>query len=94
MTTKERLEKELKELEENCEQAREILKNNFEQDSFELLEEVLTNQTKYLVHSIKFGQVFRKDDTNRFNRVCLYVNFEDGKTMYISLPICDKGNVE
>lgn len=94
MTTKERLEKELKELKENCKQAREILKDNFEEDSFELLEEVLTNQTKYLVHSIRFGQVFKKDDLSRFNKVCLYVNFEDGETMYISLPICDKGNGE
>jgi hypothetical protein len=94
MTTKERLEKELKELEESCKQAREILESNFEQDSFELLEEILTNQTKYLVHSIRFGQVFKKSDIYRFNRVCLYVNFEDGETMYISLPICDKENGE
>lgn len=89
MTTKEKLEKELKELKENCKQAREILKKEFKEDSFELLQEILYNQTKYFVHDVSFGQTFIKETKNGFNRVCLYVNFQDNDTMYISLPILE-----
>lgn len=90
MTKKEELEKELKELKENCEQARESLKEKFKEDSFELLQEILDNQTKYFVHNVRFGQTFEKNELCQFNRVCLYVNFQDDKTMYISLPISEK----
>lgn len=90
MTRKEEIEKELKELKENCEQARKSLKDNFKEDSFELLQEILCNQTKYLVHDIKFGQTFEKNELCPFNRVCLYVHFQDNQTMYISLPISEK----
>jgi hypothetical protein len=90
MTKKEQLEKELKELEETCKQARESLEKNFKEDSFELLEEILTNQTKYFVHNVRFGQIFTKNELCHFNRVCLYVGFQDGETMYISLPISEE----
>lgn len=89
MTKKEELEKELEELKENCKQARESLKENFKKDSFELLQEILFNQTKYFVHDVRFGQTFEKETENGFNRVCLYVNFQDNDTMYISLPILE-----
>lgn len=90
MTKKEELEKELEELKENCKQARESLKENFKKDSFELLQEILCNQTKYFVHDIKFGQTFEKNELCQFNKVCLYVNFQDNAIMYISLPISEK----
>lgn len=89
MTKKEELEKELEELKENCKQAREILEKEFKKDSFELLQEILYNQTKYFVHDVRFGQTFEKETKNSFNRVCLYVNFQDNDTMYISLPILE-----
>lgn len=90
MTKKEELEKELKELKENCKQARESLKENFKEDSFELLQEILDNQTKYFVHNVRFGRTFEKNEFCQFNRVCLYVSFQDNETMYITLPISEK----
>ena len=87
MTTKERLEKELEQLNENCKQAREILKKEFKENSFELLQEILCNRTKYFVHDVSFGQTFEKNTKSSFNKVCLYVNFQDNNSMYISLPI-------
>jgi uncharacterized membrane-anchored protein YhcB (DUF1043 family) len=90
MTKKEELEKELKELKENCEQARESLKENFKEDSFELLQEILDNQTKYFVHNVRFGRTFEKNELCKFNRVCLYVSFQDNGTMYITLPISEE----
>lgn len=90
MTKKEELEKELKQLKENCEQARESLKENFKENSFELLQEILNNQTKYFVHNVTFSQTFEKNELCSFNRVCLYVRFQDNGTMYISLPISEK----
>lgn len=90
MTRKEILEEELKELKEYCEQARENLKENFKENSFELLQEILENRTKYFVHDVKFGQTFEKDELCSFNRVCLYVHFQDNGIMYISLPISEK----
>lgn len=89
MTKKEELEKELEELNENCKQAREILKKEFKKDTFELLQEILCNQTKYFIHDVSFGQTFEKETKNGFNKVCLYVNFQDNGTMYISLPILE-----
>lgn len=90
MTRKEELEKELEQLKENCEQARENLKENFKEDSFELLQEILDNQTKYFIHNVRFGQTFKKTELCQFNRVCLYVSFQDNEIMYITLPISEK----
>lgn len=90
MTKKDKLEEELEELNENCKQAREILKKEFKQNSFELLQEVLCNRTKYFVHDVSFGQIFIKKTKSDFNTVCLYVNFQDNNSMYISLPIYEK----
>lgn len=94
MTRKEKLEREIKTLEENCERARRGLRMKFKEDSFELLQEILDNQEMYFVYKVEINSIFEKDELCQFNKICLCVIFQDNGIMYISLPISEKEQEE
>lgn len=74
MTAKERLEKEIAQLVEECKAARDALNEKFDkkQDTCQYFNELYHNQGKYKVHSINFSHLF--DDGS----IGLYVIYQDG----------------
>lgn len=90
MTRKEKLEREIKALKENCERARRGLRMKFKENSFALLQEILDNQEMYFVYKVEINSIFEKDELCQFNKICLCVIFQDSETMQISLLINEK----
>ena len=69
-----KLEKELKELKSKCEEIRKNI-------TVENITEVLENRTKYMIYGVDFIGVTED------KKAQLIITFEDGKYMYINLPL-------
>jgi hypothetical protein len=79
---KEKLEKELKELKEECKSIREQLKKDFNVDTFEFLSEMQLHGYEYKVNNVRFLQCYPKDERQKENKICFVTTFEDDETIF------------